>query len=67
MDSRERKRIAAIWGAVAAYRAEEKGCQQEEELPSTGPLMMRPPNLWGLASRQDRMNQWYYWQMRPRR
>lgn len=67
MDSREGKRIASILGGIAAHRAEEKGLLREEELPSTGPLVMRPPNLWGLASRQDRMNQQQYWQMRSRR
>ncbi|MDZ4186414.1 MAG: hypothetical protein U1D97_15745 [Desulfuromonadales bacterium] len=66
MNESERKRDAAIMGAIAAYRAEEKIFSEGEESPSTCVPLLLPPNLWGLASRQDRMNQRQFWELRRR-
>ncbi len=59
------KKIAAALIAVQAHRAAKEHLQ-ESRLAPVMPVGFWP-NLWGLASRQDRMNQRQFWEFRTRR
>lgn len=65
MDNDNKKRIAAALAAIRAHRAGEEALQENQPLPVKPAAAL--PNLWGLASRQDRMNQRQFWEFRPRR
>jgi len=62
MNSMEPKIIAAISGAIKAYREERARIEIREEKIIPPPF--EPVNLLGIAGRQDMMLQRKFWQLR---
>jgi len=62
MNSMEPKIIAAVSGAIKAYREERARMEIREEKKAPTPI--EPLNLWGIAGRQDMMLQRRFWQLR---
>ncbi|MFH0811520.1 MAG: hypothetical protein V2A69_01585 [Pseudomonadota bacterium] len=63
METIEPKILAAISGAIKAYREEEMLMESREEvIPPPGPI--ERVNLWAIAGRQDIMLQRKLWQLR---